>query len=223
MGDPGAKDSDKRNVVGEGAGATGETGVAGENARLRDEIASLQRKADENWDLFLRSRADLDNFRKRTERDIAMMVRMGKRDLFLRLLEVADNFGRALAAPATDVEALRSGLDMLSRQLDAVLDAEGVKPIPAVGEKFNPALHEAVATWVSQDVKDDTVTDEIQRGYTYQGDVLRVARVRVAQPAGQTVGGAQPSADAQPTAGAPPVTGAQPPGGDDKPTGDKAE
>ncbi|MGE5483790.1 MAG: nucleotide exchange factor GrpE [Ignavibacteriales bacterium] len=220
MVDPEAKNGDKHDIAGEGAngaagggpatvtgadasagasagaGTSGEAGVAGENARLREEIASLKRKADENWDLFLRSRADLDNYRKRTERDIAMMVRMGKRDLLLKLVEIADNFQRALAASTADAASLKSGLEMLSRQLDGVLDAEGVKPIPAVGEKFNPALHEAIATWVSQDVKDDTVTDEIQRGYTYQGDVLRVARVRVAQPAAgtQPVGGTQPAA-----------------------------
>lgn len=158
-------------------------GIVEENARLREEIETLKRKADENWNQFLRSRADMDNYRKRTERDIAMMVRMGKRDLLLRLLDIADNFQRALDAPGAGAEALRSGLDILSRQLNAILESEGVKPIPSVGEKFDPAVHEAVANWTSPEVADDTVTDEIQKGYTYDGDVLRVARVRVAQPA----------------------------------------
>jgi molecular chaperone GrpE len=173
--------------VGESGGKSGGE-PEDEIAKLREELDAARRKADENWDLFLRSRADFENFRRRTERDLALMVRLGKRDLFLRLLDVADGFGRALDAANADAASLRRGIEMLSRQLDATLAAEGVKPIPSVGEKFNPALHEAVATWPSPDVTEETVTEEIQKGYTYEGDVLRAAKVRVAKPAPSTDG-----------------------------------
>jgi molecular chaperone GrpE len=112
------------------------------------------------------------------------MVRRGKRELLLKLLDVVDNFNRALAAKDADAAALRTGLEVLLRQMEGILSAEGVQAIESVGKTFDPSVHEAVAVWNSPEVKEDTVTDEIQRGYTYEGDVLRVARVRVAQPAG---------------------------------------
>lgn len=149
-------------------------------------------KAADNYDLFLRARADYDNLARRTQRDVAMLVRMGKKDMLLKLLEMADNLERAVDAwrktlsgcPGIDVEGLVGGVEMIGRQLLSILAAEGVTPIEAVGKVFDPALHECVATWDSPDVTSETVTDEIKRGYAFDGEVLRASQVRVARPQG---------------------------------------
>ncbi|MEW6524528.1 MAG: nucleotide exchange factor GrpE [Bacillota bacterium] len=152
--------------------------------QLRKALAEAEAKAAENWDLFLRCRADLDNYRKRVERDLERRVRMGREDLLLSLLEIMDNFGRALEAQ--DSDGLRSGVEMIFRQLEKLLGTQGVEPIASVGQPFDPAVHEAVAVWDSPDHTEETVTDEIRRGYRIHDDVLRASRVRVARPAGPT-------------------------------------
>lgn len=160
-----------------------DSAVAGDVDALRAEVESLKAKVAENWDLFLRSRADFDNYRRRMEREVAAMIRRGKKDLLLKLLDVVDNFNRALGTKDADAATLRTGLEVLLRQVEGILSSEGVQPVESVGRKFDPAVHEVIAVCSSPGVKEETVTDEIQKGYTHEGDVLRVARVRVARPA----------------------------------------
>jgi len=152
-------------------------------------------KAEEHYGLFLRARADYENLTRRTQREVSLLVRLGKKDVFLRLLDLADNLERAetswrkTLAGCTcgdlDGEALVAGVEMIARQLQSILAAEGVRPIEAVGCAFDPSLHECVATWQSPDVTDETISDEVRRGYTLDGEVLRAAQVRVARPGGQ--------------------------------------
>lgn len=152
-------------------------------AELAAELEASRKRADENWDQFLRARADLDNYRRRMEREVERMVERGRQELLLRFLEVVDNFQRALMPQASvDPDGLRRGLEMISRQVDALLRQEGVEPIEAVGAPFDPRLHEAVAVWECEEVERETVTDEIQKGYLYRGELLRPARVRVGRP-----------------------------------------
>lgn len=146
------------------------------------ELEAALMKAQENWDLFLRARADLDNYKRRVERDFEANLRRGKKELLMRILDVRDNFERALATPNASVDSLRSGLEIISRQIDSILNLEGVEPIEAVGKPFDPSLHEAVASWDCADVTEPTCSDEIQKGFTYCGDVIRASRVRVARP-----------------------------------------
>lgn len=153
-------------------------------------------KAEEHYHQFLRARADYENLLRRTQRDVAMMVRLGKQDLLVKLLDLADNLELAVGSwrdalkdvAGVDADALTGGVEMIGRQLQAVLAAEGVRPVETVGRPFDPAVHEAVAAWESEDVEGDTVTDEIRRGYTYQGELLRAARVRVARPPAEAKG-----------------------------------
>lgn len=152
-------------------------------------------KAQENYDLFLRARADYENLARRSQRDLATLVRRDKRAVFLKLLELADNLERAEAAwqrtlsgcrcPGLDPQALVGGVNMISRQLANLLAAEGVRPIEARGCAFDPGRHECVATWENPEVAGETVTDEVRRGYTFDGEVLRAAQVRVAIPPGR--------------------------------------
>lgn len=150
-----------------------------ELSALREALAQAETKAAENWEAFLRCRADLDNYRKRVERDLERRVRMGKSDLLLSLLEVVDNF--QLALEAEDGAGLRSGVEVIFRQLQKLLAMQGVEPVACVGQPFDPACHEAVAVSESPEVAEDTVTHELRRGYRMQGELLRAARVRVAR------------------------------------------
>jgi len=155
--------------------------------QLRAQLAEAEAKAQENWDLFLRTRADLENYRRRVERDLAAMVRRGKKGLVLRLLEVMDALDRAAAweEQAEGDSASRpvsGGVGPIRRQLLKVLADEGVSPVECVGKAFDPALHEAVDVTVDPSAEGPTVTAELQRGYLYEEEVLRPARVRVAQP-----------------------------------------
>jgi len=144
----------------------------------KDELADLRER-------HLRLRADFENFRKRAERERAAMVRRGIGDSLQELLPVADNLGRALAAPG-GVDDLRRGVEMIARQFEDALRGQGVEPIDAVGAPFDPQLHEAVAREESDEVDVPTVVAELQRGYLYGNALMRPALVRVAMPSGST-------------------------------------
>ncbi|MEW6244466.1 MAG: nucleotide exchange factor GrpE [Bacillota bacterium] len=141
-----------------------------------------KRLAEENWDRFLRARAELENYRKRVERDMAASIRRGKAEFILKILEVSDNLKRALSNTGSDAECLAEGVRIIERQLDKVLADEGVVPVETVGKPFDPLYHEAIAVYESDAVEAETVTDEIQKGYTYGDELLRAAKVRVARP-----------------------------------------
>lgn len=138
-------------------------------------------KAKTANDRFLRARDDLDRFRKRTERDLEDRIIRGKADFILSLLEVLDNFDRALdaAQPNPTLQAFVKGVDMIRRQFVEALKREGVERIPSpVGHQMDPNLHDAVAAQEGGGVH-GIVTDELRKGYVYKGTVLRPTRVRV--------------------------------------------
>ena len=141
---------------------------------LREELQRAQ-------DMYLRSLADFDNYRRRVERDRASAAQAGKRDIILSLLEVLDGFDRALThmnqAPPSVVE----GIQAIHRKLLGALEAQGVTPFESAGETFDPARHEAVASVKSDTHQPGVIVDEVQRGYRWGDDVLRPARVRVGQ------------------------------------------
>lgn len=148
---------------------------------LERKMAEAEAKAQENWNMYLRALADLENYRRRTARDLAFHIRSGKKDLILKLLTVVDDMERALAAEA-DYEALHQGVEIIMRKLLDVLAAEGVAPIEAVGQPFDPRFHEAVAACDDPEVDTDTVVEEFRRGYTYEDEVIRATMARVAKP-----------------------------------------
>ncbi len=158
------------------------TGEAGTPEDLEERLAEAEAKASENWNMYLRALADLENFRRRTARDLAFHIRSGKKDMILKLLTVVDDMERALGAEA-DYEALREGVEMITRKLLDILSAEGVKPIEAVGLPFDPNFHEAVVVSDDGDVDTDTVVEEFRRGYTYEDEVIRATMAHVARPA----------------------------------------
>jgi molecular chaperone GrpE len=145
------------------------------------EVERLERDLAREHDLYLRALADFDNYRRRVERDRATVARSGKREIIAPLLEVLDGFERALQhvddAPTTMIE----GLLALQRQLLRLLEAQGITPFESIGQRFDPARHDAIGMVESEDVESGAVAEELQRGYRWGDEMLRPARVRVAK------------------------------------------
>jgi molecular chaperone GrpE len=161
-----------------------------DRAELIATRAELKRVEAENAELkdrFARRQADFENYRKRVERERSETYNRVVADIAAKLLPVMDNLKRALETEAS-VEASESdefrhflsGVDLISKQLNGVLEALGVKPIIAVGEQFDPHLHEAVVTEATDDYEPDTVMQEIVSGYRLGDKLIRPALVKVA-------------------------------------------
>jgi molecular chaperone GrpE len=149
----------------------------------RPDLEILQDRLRSEHDLYLRALADFDNFRRRSEREVSNAVHRGKRDLILAFLEIVDSFERALQQVGNAPAPLVEGLEAIHRKTLALLETQGVTPYKnnSVGETFDPALHEAVASVISAQHAAGVVVDELQRGYLTGDTVLRPARVRVSQ------------------------------------------
>jgi len=147
------------------------------------EIEIVREQLRSEHDMYLRSLADFDNYRRRVERDSSAAVERGKRSLILGFLEVVDSFDRALLQVGNAAAPLVEGLEAVHRKTLALLESQGVTPYNSVGERFDPALHEAVASVVSNQYPPGVVADELQRGYKAGDAVLRPALVRVSQQA----------------------------------------
>ena len=132
-------------------------------------------------DRYLRMRADFENFRRRVERDRYVAARQAKRELLKALVDLADDFGRALVHIDESPDSVAEGLFRMQRRLESLLEAEGVKSFESVGQSFDPTRHEAMATVQGGDVAPGTVVDEAGRGYLWNDELLRPARVRVAE------------------------------------------
>jgi molecular chaperone GrpE len=145
------------------------------------EVAALRREIADLRDRSMRTLADFDNYRKRAERERRDAVRYAGSAPLGDLLEVVDNLSRALAAGGT-ADDLKTGVEMTLRQLEDVLRRHGVEGVAAAGQRFDPAVHEAVSRLEDPDVEAPTVVEELQRGYRLHERLLRPARVVVAVP-----------------------------------------
>ncbi|MBS1252522.1 MAG: Protein GrpE [Anaerolineales bacterium] len=144
------------------------------------ELAEARRKADEHHDKYLRAVAELENVRKRLEKTYQSRVTQARRDLLRKILDVADNLERALGTAEGGGDIV-DGVDLTYRQLQRLLSEQGVEPIEAVGQPFDPMKHEAVSAVPTNGVEDETVVAEELRGYTHQDELLRPSRVYVAK------------------------------------------
>ncbi len=151
---------------------------------LRSELERARAQAQEQRDLYLRALADLDNYKKRTDRFIREQSDAGRRALLNRVLGVLDNLERAAAyrRQGTSAEQLVDGLLATIKQFASLLEAEGVKPVELTGKIFDPKVSEAVGTRVAPDKPANTVLDEARRGYMIGEDLLRPAQVIVSKP-----------------------------------------
>ena len=145
------------------------------------EVAALWAELKQERDRHLRTRADFENYRRRVERDRDVAARQAKRELLKALVDLADGFDRALVHIDDSPDSVAAGLVGMQRALNSLLEAEGVKAFESVGQRFDPTRHEAVATTRAPDCAPDTVVDEAGRGYLWNDELLRPARVRVAE------------------------------------------
>lgn len=136
---------------------------------------------DELNDKLKRQMAEFDNFRKRTEKEKTQMYDMGAKSIIEKILPVIDNFERGLAAVPEEQreDAFVVGMDKVYRQMLTELDASGVKPIEAVGQKFDPNFHNAVMQVESEEYDSGVVAQELQKGYMYKDSVVRHSMVAV--------------------------------------------
>ena len=147
---------------------------------LEKQLAQARQETAEFRDKFLRERADMDNFRKRQERNAQERVQREKKVLILNMLGVMDNVERALTYQETmDRQALQQTLRMLMWQMNEVMKGEGLTPIATVGERLNPYEHEAIELVENSDQPEDTIVEEVLKGYKIGNETLRAARVKV--------------------------------------------
>lgn len=132
-------------------------------------------------DKYLRTLAEYENFRKRSEKEKAQMFELGAKSIIEQLLPVVDNFERALEhIPEEEKEnSFAKGVEGIYKQIQKMFSDCDIQAIEAVGQKFDPALHNAVMTEEEGDAEEDTVTADLQKGYTYRGNVVRHSMVKV--------------------------------------------
>ncbi len=150
---------------------------------LNNNFANLDEALKEKEDQYLRLAAEFDNYKKRTSRDFARLIETANQELIKELLEILDNFKRALSVENdnSDFESYSKGIKLIYNQLDTLLKEHGLEEIEAVGGEFDPELHEAVMTIETDDVPEDHVAGELQKGYKLKGRVIRHSRVSVAK------------------------------------------
>jgi molecular chaperone GrpE len=155
-------------------------------ADLRPDAESVgtSTEPDERDARYLRLAADFENFKRRKTQEIADVRRYESEDAAIALLPVLDNLRRAVehATEAGAEEFFVSGLELVVREFETALERIGVVPVPAVGEPFDPAMHDAIAAEESDDVLVDTVIAELVPGYRLHDRLLRPAIVRVVRP-----------------------------------------
>ncbi|MEF3304535.1 nucleotide exchange factor GrpE [Paenibacillus sp. GYB003] len=154
---------------------------ADETAAVRRELEEQRKLADEHYQRYLRTQADFDNFRRRARQEKEDFAKYASAKLIEQLLPIVDNFERAITVSkdSSDHDALLKGVDMIYRQLDAVLVQEGLTPIESVGQPFNPEVHQAIMQVESEEHEEGIVVEEVQKGYKLKDKVLRPAMVKV--------------------------------------------
>ena len=150
---------------------------------LKDLLIQKSQEAKENYDRFLRLAAEVENLKKRQEREISEVRQFANENLIKELLPVLDNLERALehSRQSEAPEALLEGLELVNQDFLKVLGRFGITPLNSVGERFDPAYHHAVMEEEAPEVDDQTVLKELQKGYLLQNRLLRPAMVVVSK------------------------------------------
>lgn len=160
--------------------------AASEAAAMQEEIEALKGQVEkltgdlqEKKDRLLRLQADFDNFRRRSAKEREEISAVVTQNFCKDMLPLLDNFERAMAAETRDVEAFQKGVEMIFTQFQEVLRKNGLEQIEAVGQKFDPNFHQAVMRVEDPEKEDDTVAQELQKGYMVKGRVIRPSMVQV--------------------------------------------
>jgi molecular chaperone GrpE len=143
-------------------------------------IGGLEQELQTEHDLYLRALADFENYRRRIDRERAQFGREGLRRFVLPLLDVIDDLERLLNFAGTNASPLTGQIRDLHKKLMKILDIEGIRPFESLGQTFDPSLHEAVATQPAGENMQEKVVQEVRRGYRWDDEIFRTARVVVA-------------------------------------------
>ena len=149
--------------------------------KKKKEKDKFEQQIEELTDRLKRNMAEFDNFRKRTEKEKSSMYIIGAKDIVEKILPVVDNFERGLASIPEEEKGtpFAEGMEMIYKQLIGELEKMDVRPIPAVGEEFDPNLHNAVMQVESDEYESGVIAQELQKGYTYRDSVVRHSMVGV--------------------------------------------
>jgi molecular chaperone GrpE len=155
-----------------------ETAGADEENR---ELIRLQAELQDAQERILRAQADFDNFRRRTRQDKEDLAKYASSKVITGILPVMDNFERAIAVSkeAQDFDSLFKGVEMIFRQMEQVMEQEGVSAMNTVGQPFNPEFHQAIMQVDSDEHEEGIIVEEVMKGYVLKDKVLRPAMVKV--------------------------------------------
>ncbi|MGH8123383.1 MAG: nucleotide exchange factor GrpE [Rudaea sp.] len=156
--------------------------VQAETDQLSDKLAEYENKLGEMRDVLLRERAEIENQRKRLQRDLEQARKFANERLLGDLLPVCDSLERGLAVESADAGALRAGMDLTLKALLKVAENNGLKPIDPGGQAFNPELHQAMSMIDAPGKAPNTVVAVMQKGYVLNDRLLRPALVAIAKP-----------------------------------------
>lgn len=148
-------------------------------AALKAQVESLTAALEEKDNRVKRLQADFENFRRRTSKEREELANVVTQDLLKSMLPILDNFDRAMAAEQKDNESFQKGVEMIYTQLHETLKNDGLEPIETEGQKFDPNFHQAVMRVENPDLEDDTIAQELQKGYIVKGRVIRPSMVQV--------------------------------------------
>ena len=182
-GDSAEEDSDDSDDMTEGSGE--EDASKNEKRKLfgkKNKKDKKDEKIEELTDRLTRQMAEFDNFRKRTEKEKSQMYEIGAKDIIEKILPVVDNFERELDSVPEEEKGtpFAEGMEKIYKQLMTTLESLGVKPIDAVGQEFNPDFHNAVMHVEDEELDENIIAEEFQKGYMYRDSVVRHSMVKVA-------------------------------------------
>jgi molecular chaperone GrpE len=158
--------------------------IKGQVTRLKEIFLEHENQAKDFKDKYLRALAELDNFRKRTEKDLEEYRRYSKVDFFIQIIPVMDNLDRAINGCELNAnyESFYKGMEIIQRQMKDTLKALGLVEFSGLGEKFDPARHEAVGVVDTDAQPENTVIEEISKGYMVGEKIIKPAKVLVSRP-----------------------------------------
>ena len=157
-----------------------DVGVTGNSEK---ELKTLRKQLEEEKDRCLRLNAEFENQRKRLQKEKEEFVKYANEKLIIELIDIMESLERGLenAKASSNNEKLIQGMELIYKQFKNVLEKNGLVPIKALGEKFDPYKHEAMMQTPSDDIEEDTVLEEFSRGYMLNNKVIRYSRVRVSK------------------------------------------
>jgi molecular chaperone GrpE len=168
-------------------GADASVGAGGGSAGdVPEAVAAAQSKAQENWNSYMRAVAELENYRKRAEREIDQARKYAIERFAQELLPVGDALEAGIRSGAANSAVLLEGAQATLKELNRAFDKAGIKVMDPTGQPFDPNWHEAMVAQESREVPPNTVTSVIQKGYSLNGRLLRPARVIVSKAAADT-------------------------------------